>query len=120
MLPGTLLMHSGGRPVGAASDDERNAVHLHSCQTLTPETATTTHCFFQQICRSSYLEAAPNTAALLHASLLQAFEEDRAMITAQWRNLAADPTRAMAALPFDAALMQFRALVERLVKAEAG
>ena len=119
LLPGTLLMHSGGRPVGAAADDDSQAVHLHSCQTLTPETETSTHYFFQQSCRASYLEAAPNTAALLHLALLQAFEEDRAMITAQWRNLATDPTRAMAALPFDAALGQFRALVERRVKAEA-
>ena len=48
LLPGTLLMHSGGRPVADAGDDMRNAVQLHSCQTLTPETATSTHYFFQQ------------------------------------------------------------------------
>ena len=39
-LPGTLLMHSGGRPVGDAPADLRRAVQLHSCQTLTPETET--------------------------------------------------------------------------------
>jgi hypothetical protein len=48
VLPGTLLMHSGGRPVGDAEGDMRRAVELHSCQTLTPETETTTHYFFQQ------------------------------------------------------------------------
>ena len=50
VLPGTLLMHSGGRPVGDAPDDMSRAVRLHSCQTLTPETETTTHYFFQQSC----------------------------------------------------------------------
>ena len=50
VLPGTLLMHSGGRPVGDAPDDMSRAVQLHSCQTLTPETETTTHYFFQQSC----------------------------------------------------------------------
>ena len=48
VLPGTLLMHSGGAPVSDAPGDMRNAVQLHSCQTLTPETETTTHYFFQQ------------------------------------------------------------------------
>ena len=37
LLPGTLLMHSGGRPV-ADSDGDNRAVRLHSCQTVTPET----------------------------------------------------------------------------------
>ena len=50
VLPGTLLMHSGGKPVTDAEGDLRNAVQLHSCQTLTltPETETSTHYFFQQ------------------------------------------------------------------------
>ena len=39
LLPGTLLMHSGGRPVGDAEGDMSRAVRLHSCQTVTPETA---------------------------------------------------------------------------------
>ena len=54
VLPGTLLMHSGGRPgrVTRPTTGSR-AVRLHSCQTLTPETETTTHYFFQQ----SYLAA---------------------------------------------------------------
>jgi hypothetical protein len=46
VLPGTLLMHSGGRPDGAADDDLHDAVQLHSCQTVTPETATSAHYFF--------------------------------------------------------------------------
>lgn len=48
ILPGTLLMRSGGRPVTDAPDDLSNAVQLHSCQTLTPETDASTHYFFQQ------------------------------------------------------------------------
>ncbi|RYY82621.1 MAG: aromatic ring-hydroxylating dioxygenase subunit alpha, partial [Comamonadaceae bacterium] len=52
VLPGTLLMQSGGRPAGQAADDPRGGVELHSCQTLTPETETSTHYFFQQSHRS--------------------------------------------------------------------
>ena len=48
LLPGTLLMHSGGRPTGTAPDAPGLSVRLHSCQTLTPESATSTHYFFQQ------------------------------------------------------------------------
>ena len=31
LIPGTLLMHSGGRQTGAAKDDNTHAVQLHSC-----------------------------------------------------------------------------------------
>ena len=48
VLPGTLLKHSGGRPSEDPPDDQSRAVRLHSCQTLTPDAATTTHYFFQQ------------------------------------------------------------------------
>ena len=41
LLPGTLLMHSGGRPTGTGPDQTGPSVRLHSCQTLTPETAIT-------------------------------------------------------------------------------
>jgi vanillate O-demethylase monooxygenase subunit len=57
VLPGTLLMHSGGRPTGDAPDDMSRAVRLHSCQALTPESGTTTHYFFQQAHRPGRLVA---------------------------------------------------------------
>ena len=116
LLPGTLLMRSGGRPVGDAEGDMTNAVQLHSCQTLTPETETSTHYFFQQ----AYQADAPNEAVTegIFQSLILAFNEDRDMITAQHRSIERDPGVAMAPLFMDMALMQFRRLLEAEVTAE--
>ena len=109
LLPGTLLMHSGGRPVGDAPDDMRQAVQLHSCQSLTPETATSTHYFFQQSHRTGAGDASMTES--IYNSLVGAFNEDRDMISAQHRNIALDPERAMLPLAMDAALLQFRRLL---------
>ena len=116
LLPGTLLMRSGGRPVGDAEGDMTNAVQLHSCQTLTPETETTTHYFFQQ----AYQADAPNEAVTegIFQSLIMAFNEDRDMITAQHRSIERDPDAPMAPLFMDMALMQYRRLLEAEFAAE--
>jgi len=45
----------------------------------------------------------------IYASLVQAFNEDRDMISAQHRNL--DPAQPMLPLAMDAALLQFRRLL---------
>ena len=116
LLPGTLLMRSGGRPVGAAEDDMRGAVQLHSCQTLTPETETSTHYFFQQS-HSAELEDAVFTQDI-YDNLILAFNEDRDMITAQKHNIALRPDGPMLAIVADAALIQFRRLLQRAVEAE--
>jgi phenylpropionate dioxygenase-like ring-hydroxylating dioxygenase large terminal subunit len=116
VLPGTLLMHSGGRPVEDAEGDMRRAVRLHSCQTVTPETATTTHYFFQQSRRID--EGTHAIAEALHRALVVAFEEDRAMITAQSRAIDADPGAPMMLLAMDAAVVRFRKLVAEAVAGE--
>jgi vanillate O-demethylase monooxygenase subunit len=116
LLPGTLLMHSGGRPTDAADGDDSDAVRLHSCQTLTPESATTTHYFFQQSHRTG--EGDDAIVQSIFDSLLGAFEEDRAMITAQARTIATDPSVPMLPLPMDAALLRYRRLVEAELAAE--
>lgn len=107
LLPGTLLMHSGGRPVGETTMD--NAVQLHSCQTLTPETDTSTHYFFQQSHRRGFGDGSVTDS--IYNSLIAAFNEDRDMITAQHRNLLRNPDAPMLPLHFDAALMRFRKLL---------
>jgi phenylpropionate dioxygenase-like ring-hydroxylating dioxygenase large terminal subunit len=116
LLPGTLLMHSGGRPTGRAADDDRDAVRLHSCQTLTPETVDTTHYFFQQSHPSDQGDA--STTASIYDSLLRAFEEDRATIAAQHRNIALAPDAPMLPLAMDAALIQFRRLLSQRLAIE--
>ena len=115
VLPGTLLMKSGGASVGQAEGDLRGGeVQLHSCQTLTPETETTTHYFFQQ----SHLatQGDDTITQRIYESLLVAFEEDRRMITAQYRNI--DPEAQMLPLAMDAALVQYRRLLQQEVERE--
>ena len=119
VLPGTLLMDSGGRPM-AAPDDESRTIRLMSCQTLTPETETSTHYFFQQSCQRRDFERAPETVDRMYATLLEAFHEDQDTITAQYRALLATPDLKMNPVPsFDGALGHFRALVEQWRAREA-
>ena len=116
VLPGTLLMHSGGRPTGQPAGDLRGAVQLHSCQTLTPETEHSTHYFFQQSHRADQGDAAMTRT--IFEQLIVAFNEDRDMITAQARNLGLAPGRPMLPLAMDAALVQFRRIVAQALQAE--
>ncbi len=117
LLPGTLLMHSGGRPVGDAPDDLSRAVQLHSCQTLTPETETTTHYFFQQSHPSGQGDGTVTQS--IFDSLIGAFNEDRDMIRAQARTIAMNPSLPMLPLHMDAALTRYRALLREEIDAES-
>jgi phenylpropionate dioxygenase-like ring-hydroxylating dioxygenase large terminal subunit len=116
IVPGTLLMSSGGRPAGQAEDDLTNTIRLHSCQTLTPETAHSTHYFFQQAHEAHLGEDAMTEA--LYSGVVAAFHEDQAMIRAQYDAIARDPSARMLPITADAALNQFRALVKRTIDAE--
>ncbi len=118
LMPGTLLMHSGGRPVTDAVNDLSNAVQLHSCQTLSPETENTTHYFFQQSHQAGLGDASVTQS--IYDSLVGAFEEDRAMITAQHRNLSRPGGATMVPLHFDSALVQFRNLLAQELIKERG
>ena len=116
VLPGTLLMDSGGRPAGAPVGDNRGGVRQHSCQTVTPETDHSTHYFFQQARHTS--EGDHSIAEAAYRVLCRAFEEDRDMITAQAREIARDPSAAMLPLAMDAAVVRFRRLVADTVAGE--
>ena len=120
VLPGTLLMRSGGRPVSDAPTDLRRAVQLHSCQTLTPETETSTHYFFQQSHFKSGLDEAAAAAVTesIFNSLVGAFNEDRDMISAQHESIKVNPQAPMLPLAIDNALLQFRRLLEARLQLE--
>lgn len=117
LLPGTLLMHSGGKPVGDAEHDMSRALVFHSCQTLTPETETSTHYFFQESHRTG--DGDKSLKDTIHQSLLVAFEEDRDMITAQFHNITRNPGAPMLPLAMDSALSRFRRLLEERVQIES-
>jgi len=117
VLPATLLMHSGGRPTGTTHKDGPPAVQLHSCQALTPETENRTHYFFMQGVPTA--QDGPALVDNVYNSLVQAFNEDRDMITAQARIIAMKPEAPMLPLAMDSALIRFRRLVDEALRAEA-
>jgi vanillate O-demethylase monooxygenase subunit len=116
LLPGTLLMHSGGRPVADKPDDLTNSVQLHSCQTLTPETEASTHYFFQQSHQANLGDESVTEG--IYQSVIAAFNEDRDVITAQYRSILRNPEAPMVALAIDSALVQFRRLLAQRVALE--
>lgn len=118
LFPGTLLMSSGGRPTGDAPDDNSRAVTLHSCQTLTPETDTSTHYFWSQSHPS--MSGDDGIAESIHNSIVTAFNEDRDIITAQFQNMMRSPGPEMVPLHMDSALIQFRNYLQEEVDREAG
>jgi vanillate O-demethylase monooxygenase subunit len=116
VFPGTLLMSSGGKPAGQPEPDPANSVLLHSCQTLTPETDSSTHYFFQQSHRADAGDDSVTEG--IYDSLVRAFNEDRDMITAQHRVLQASPGARMLPLAMDAAVVRYRRMLEEAVAAE--
>ena len=92
-------------------------VRFHSCQALTPETAESTHNFFQESHRAEH--GGPDTTQRICDGLLAAFLEDRQMIGAQWHNMALPTDRPMLPLAMDAALKMFRRKLQAAVDSEA-
>lgn len=118
LLPGVLLMHAHVKPSDTPDDDMSGALQFHSCQALTPETAHSTHYFFMQAHRFR-LDDATITESI-YQSLCTAFEEDRQIIMAQSRMLAATPGGQMHPIAADLALARFRRLVQEFSEAERG
>jgi phenylpropionate dioxygenase-like ring-hydroxylating dioxygenase large terminal subunit len=117
LLPGTLLMKSGGHPAQGNSIDS-GKVELHSCQTLTPETENSTHYFFQQGHPTG--QGDTELAGAMFQTLIRAFEEDKDMIGAQSAALANAPDFKMFPLHLDGALVRFRRLIEAEAARESG
>lgn len=113
-VPGLLLMDSGMAPAGTGAREgvRIDAAEFRSCQVLTPETENSTHYFFSHLHGFALDDA--NVTEQIHASLLEGFEEDKAMIVAQNKALAAAPGFEMLPLPIDSALIHFRKLVGQL------
>lgn len=117
VLPGILLMDSGMAPADTGAPDgiRENAAQFRSCQAITPETENSTHYFYAQPNDFVFDEEA---VAGIHKIIAMAFEEDRAIITAQNRRLQLDPDFKMVPLSMDSALSRFRLLVNKFLAEE--
>ena len=120
ILPGVLLMHSGAQPAGMSAEDAKAhdvGVRFHSCQALTREAATSTYYFFMEA-HPAYRGDASVTDAL-HQGIVRAFDEDHAMISAQWQNIQRYLQRPMLPLAMDKALLHYRAVFAQALAAHA-
>jgi vanillate O-demethylase monooxygenase subunit len=118
VVPGILLMDSGSAPAGTGAPEGRrvDAAEFRSCQALTPETEHSTHYFFQQM--HNFALDRPEVTQALYESIVAAFHEDQAMITAQSRTLAQDPDFEFMPIVADSALAQYARMLEKLIAEE--
>jgi vanillate O-demethylase monooxygenase subunit len=119
LVPGILLMDSGGaRPgTGAPSGRRVDAAECRSCQALTPETAGSTHYFFQQM--HNFALDQPEVTRALYDVIVAAFHEDQDMITAQAGTLAQDPDFEFMPIVADSALAQYARMLETMIAEDA-
>jgi phenylpropionate dioxygenase-like ring-hydroxylating dioxygenase large terminal subunit len=117
-VPAILRMDSGMAPTGTGAPEgvRVGAMEFRGCQALTPETENSTHYFFAHPHNFSLDQ--PEVTRSIHQSIVNAFDEDREMITAQQRNLTLDPNFKMMAFGIDAALVQFRWVVNKRLEEE--
>jgi hypothetical protein len=113
LLPATLLMHSGGAPPAAPRTSARQT--CRRCTAQLPDADARDRA--QHALLLPAVGAAPTRAHepgrhRLRQPAEQAFEEDRAMITAQARTIAMKPDAPMLPLAMDSALIQFRRIVD--------
>ncbi|WP_390345673.1 Rieske 2Fe-2S domain-containing protein [Variovorax boronicumulans] len=118
-IPAILLMDSGMAPTGqgAAEGNREAAIEFRGCQAITPETENSTHYFFAHPHNFSIDQ--PEVTHSIHQAVVDAFDEDRDIITAQQKSLALAPDFKMMAFGIDAALNQFRWMVSRRLEEEA-
>ena len=105
-------------PVGTGAPEGKrvDAAEFHGCQALTPETEGSTHYFFAH--PHNFSLDKPEVTRSIHQSVVDAFDEDREMVSAQHRNLALDPDFKMMPFGIDAALSQFRWAVNQRLEEE--
>ncbi len=113
MLPGVLIMDSGFAIAGTGAEhgNREGAIEFRHCQAVTPETEDSCHYFFAQ--PRNFDKDSEEVNQALYRSVLKAFEEDRAVIMAQAGSLRRNPDFQPVGCGLDAALGQFRALIQR-------
>jgi vanillate O-demethylase monooxygenase subunit len=118
-VPAILLMDSGMAHTGqgAAEGNREGAIEFRGCQAITPETENSTHYFFAH--PHNFAIDNPDVTRSIHQAVVDAFDEDRDIITAQQKSLALAPDFKMMAFGIDVALNQFRWIVSRRLEQEA-
>lgn len=113
-----LLMDSGSAPAGQGghAGDRRNAVEFRHFSAMTPESETSSHYHFSHS-RNFGLDVAGLDESV-HATVVNAFHEDKAIIEAQQRRISDDGSAPMLPIAADAALLHVRREIDRIIAAE--
>jgi len=117
-VPGIFFLESMFAPAGSGAEKGNlaGAKQYRNCQFFTPETARSTHFFWNYL--HDYDLGNPTIAVSLHDSMVDGFLEDKAIIEGQQKVLDADPEFQMHPIASDAALAHFRRTLERMIEAE--
>jgi phenylpropionate dioxygenase-like ring-hydroxylating dioxygenase large terminal subunit len=120
-LRGNILsMDFGSAPAGKGALEgarPEGALVFHTVQALTPETETSTHYFWGSA--NGFALDDPTVTEEIHHQTEIAFAEDHAIIQAQAAVIAEHPHERMVAIAADAAVNQGRAMLARMLQAEA-
>jgi len=120
MAGNILTLNFGSAPAGKGAlkgDYPADALLFQSVQALTPESEGSTH-YFWHVANGFNVDD-PSITAELRRQTEIAFDEDRAMIQAQQAVIDAHPDEKMVGIAADAALNQGRAILKRMLAAEA-
>jgi phenylpropionate dioxygenase-like ring-hydroxylating dioxygenase large terminal subunit len=126
LVPGVLLMYSGNYPVGTAeachleAPGEREPISAtFTSQAVTPLTANTTRYYYCWGPRQVDHDKSPQLIEVLWDLANAAFNEDRAMIEAQQRNVDLHTGAPTHSITHDRGPTMMRRIIERLHAAEA-
>jgi phenylpropionate dioxygenase-like ring-hydroxylating dioxygenase large terminal subunit len=117
-IPGIFYMETMFAPAGQGAEKGNlaNAKEYRNCQFMTPETERTTHFFWAYL--NDFEGNDATISRSLHASLVEGFMEDKAIIERQQVTLDEDPSFQMLAIMADAPLSHFRRVLGTLIEAE--
>ncbi len=117
-IPGTFFLESLFAPAGSGAEKGNlaGARQYRNCQFMTPETRRTTHFFWNYL--NDFEGDDSNISRSLHASLIEGFMEDKAIIEAQQKAIDADPDFRMLNVVADGPLMHFRRTLDKLIAEE--
>jgi phenylpropionate dioxygenase-like ring-hydroxylating dioxygenase large terminal subunit len=121
-VPGIFFMETLFSPAGTGAPEGNDPANMvgakqyRNCQFFTPETARSTHFFWDYL--HDYALDDPNIALSLNKSMIEGFLEDKFIIEGQQEMLDADPGFKMNAIVADAPLAHFRRTLARMMEAE--
>ena len=117
--PAFLRLHVGGVPTGTGAPEKFDGgIHMRNLNAITPETETTTHYFWAQA--HNFDPGNARLTEMVFAQVAEAFREDVTIFEAQQRVIENDRGPPEVDVRADAAQIQARRILARLMEEEQG